>query len=301
VATLIRKSRTLHLPITLSVVLMSLNIALMVCWIIFLARGSQWSALTVGTVLFALILVGLTFYLVLSIKSVRLHQRQVNFVDSVTHELKSPIAALRLYIDTLRMRQDIDNEQRTEFYDTMSRELVRLEDLINQLLEVGRLERLGEETSPEDVALEPLLRRCAESACKHHKADFDAVFSFDVEPAFIHARPMLLEMIFGNLLDNAVKYGGADPSVEVEVRVHRRHVVTRIADSGPGVPPEQRKKIFDLFYRGGNELERTRKGTGLGLYIVRTLVHILRGRIHVYNRYQKAGSIFEVELPGREG
>ncbi|QDT38533.1 sensor histidine kinase [Stratiformator vulcanicus] len=299
--TLIRKSRTLHLPITLSVVLMSLNIALMVCWIIFLAQGSQWSALTVGTVLFALILVGLTFYLVLSIKSVRLHQRQINFVDSVTHELKSPIASLRLYIDTLRMRQELDAEQRTEFYETMARELSRLEELINQLLEVGRLERLGEETSPEDVALEPLLRKCAENACKHHQVEFEPVFAFDAHPAFVHARPMLLEMIFGNLLDNAVKYGGDEPSVEVEVRVHRRRVVTRIADSGPGVPPEQRKKIFDLFYRGGNELQRTRKGTGLGLYIVRTLVHILRGHIHVYNRYRKPGSIFEVELPGREG
>ena len=73
----------------------------MVCWIVFLAKSFQYTALTIGTVLFALVLVGLTLYLVLSIKSIRLHQRQVNFVDSVTHELKSPIAAVRLYLDTL--------------------------------------------------------------------------------------------------------------------------------------------------------------------------------------------------------
>ena len=103
---LIRKRRTLHLPITLSVLLMGLNIALMVCWIVFLAKSFQYTALTIGTVLFALVLVGLTLYLVLSIKSIRLHQRQVNFVDSVTHELKSPIAAVRLYLDTLMQTRD---------------------------------------------------------------------------------------------------------------------------------------------------------------------------------------------------
>src|SRR5262245_18119629 len=89
---------TLHVPITLSVVLMVLNIALMICWIELLANLNWWSALTIGTVLFVLILVGLAFYLVLSIKEVRLNQRQQNFVDSVTHELKSPIASLKLYL-----------------------------------------------------------------------------------------------------------------------------------------------------------------------------------------------------------
>src|SRR5690606_33495712 len=106
-----------------------------------------------------------------------------------------------------------------------------------------------------------------------------------------------LEMIFGNLLDNAVKYSGRPAKVDVQVRVSHRRVVTRVADNGPGVPPHQRKKIFDLFYRGGNELERTRKGTGLGLYIVRTLVHFLRGRVTVYDRLGQPGSIFEVDLP----
>jgi signal transduction histidine kinase len=276
-------------------------VALMVVWIVFSARGSQWSALTVGVVLFALVLVGTTLYLILSIKSVRLHQRQVNFVDSVTHELKSPLAALRLYLETLQMRENLDESQRAEFYGVMGRELSRLEALINQLLEVGRLERVGEEQSPEDVELGPLLHRCAEAACRHHKLELADVFTFDLEPCRVYARPIVLEMMFGNLLDNAVKYGGGEPQVEVEVRVARRQVITRIADNGPGVPPEQRKKIFDLFYRGGNELERTRKGTGLGLYIVRTLVHLLRGRIQVYNRYRRRGSIFEVELPGHAG
>jgi signal transduction histidine kinase len=295
---LIRKRRTLHLPITLSVVLMGLNIALMVCWIVFLAKSFQYTALTIGTVLFALVLVGLTIYLVLSIKSIRLHQRQVNFVDSVTHELKSPIAAVRLYLDTLRLRT-LDAAQKTECYDVMEAELTRLELLINQLLEVGRLERLGQENDPEDVNLAPLIQRTLRAASTRHKVEEAEVFQLDIEPAIVHARPMVLEMIFGNLLDNAVKYSGTPPKVDVQVRVRHRKVVVRIADNGPGVPRDQRKKIFDLFYRGGNELQRTRKGTGLGLYIVRTLVHFLKGRVTVYDRFGQSGSIFEVELPGR--
>ena len=297
---LIRKRRTLHLPITLSIVLMGLNIALMVCWIVFLAKSYQYTALTIGTVLFSLVLIGLTIWLVLSIKSHRLHQRQVNFVDSVTHELKSPIAAVRLYLDTLRMRHErLSPGQREECFATMESELNRLENLINQLLEVGRLERLGHEFDPEDVPLGPLLERCATNACSHHGLDRDEAFHFDLEPAVIHARAMVVEMVFGNLVDNAIKYAGTPPRIEVDARVRQNRVVVRVADNGAGVPSDQRKKIFDLFYRGGDELERTRKGTGLGLYIVRTLVHLLRGNVSVYNRLGQSGSIFEVELEGR--
>ena len=111
---------------------------------------------------------------------------------------------------------------------------------------------------------------------------------------------MVLEMIFGNLIDNAIKYGANEPTVEVQVRVGERgRVVTRICDNGDGIAPSQRKKIFKMFYRGGSELERTQKGTGLGLYIVRTLVHMLKGTVTVQNRVSGKGSVFEVNLPGR--
>src|SRR5690606_18883847 len=122
----------------------------------------------------------------------------------------------------------------------------------------------------------------------------------DVEPSVVHARRLVLEMIFGNLLDNAIKYAGKVPAVEVRVRANGDgRVVTQIIDNGEGVPPHLRKKIFKIFYRGGNELERKQKGTGLGLYIVRTLVRILKGRITVLDREGESGSVFEVDLPGR--
>ncbi len=278
---------------------MALNVTLMVCWIVLLAQTKFWSALTIGTIAFALMLVGLIIYLFLSIAEVRLHQRQANFVDSVTHELKTPIASIRLYLETLQMRT-LENGQRAEFYGVMEKELQRLDHLISQLLEVGRLDAIGHQVESEDVALETLLQRCAENACAHHKyADAD-VFSFDIEPAVVHARPMILEMIFSNLMDNAIKYGAKQPSVDVQVRVKDRgRVVTRITDNGEGVQSDISKKIFKMFYRGGSELERRKKGTGIGLYVVRTLVHILKGRIRLHNRHDQPGSVFEVELPGR--
>ncbi len=278
---------------------MSLNITLMVCWILLLAQLRSWSALTIGTVVFAMILVGLSLYMLLTIKEIRLNRRQANFVDSVTHELKTPIASLRLYLETLQMRELADG-QRGEFYSVMETELTRLDGLISQLLEVARLDAIGHEAEPEDVSLEPLLRRCAEAACAHHERVDAEVFTFDVNPAVVHARRMVLEMIFGNLLDNAIKYSGDSPCVTVQVRVAPRgRVVTRIADNGGGVPVEMRKQIFWMFVRGGDELQRKQKGTGLGLYIVRTLVHLLKGRVNVQEREGQPGSVFEVELPGR--
>lgn len=294
-----RKRRRLHIPITLSVALISLNVALMVCWIVLLAQLNSWSALTIGTVFFTLMLVGLTIYFVLTIKEFRLNQRQTNFVDSITHELKTPIASLRLYLETLQMRA-LAEEQRGRFYHVMGEELGRLDHLINQLLEVARLDAIGYRAEAEDISLQSVLTSCAEAACLRHKCNSNEVFSFDVQPSVVHAPRIVLEMIFGNLFDNAVKYAGQRPQVDVHVRVNGKgRVVAQVGDNGDGVPREMRKAIFRMFHRGGNELQRKQTGTGLGLYIVRTLVHLLKGRIGVEDREAGPGSLFIVELPGR--
>lgn len=249
--------------------------------------------------MFALILVVSGFYLFLTVKEVRLNQRQSNFIDSVTHELKTPIASLRLYLDTLRMRH-VEPRQQEEFLKVMDGELIRLDHLINQLLEVARLDAIGQEADPEDIELEPLLHRCAELAARHHQKIVDEVFTFDIEPAVIRARRMPLEMIFGNLIDNAIKYGGTPPRTDVHVRLTEdSRVVTQIIDNGEGVAPHLRNRIFKIFYRGGSELERRQKGTGVGLYIVRTLVSLLKGKVRVLHRPVGSGSLFEVDLPGR--
>ena len=280
---------------------MTLNVTMLICWIVILAQAAGWGALIVGVVVFALILVGLSFYLFLMIKEVRLNQRQANFVDSVTHELKSPIASLKLYLETLEMRA-VSEEQRAKFYRVMDQELERLDHLITQLLEVGRIDAIGEQSDPEDILVESMLRRCGAAACAHHKRDEVETISYDMQPAVLYARPLLTETIFRNLMDNAIKYAGDPAKVEVNVRVSDRgRVITRIADNGDGVPPELRKRIFGMFFRAGSELTRRQKGTGLGLYIVSNLVRQMKGRVSVHDRPGLSGSVFEVDLPGRKG
>ncbi|MBQ16797.1 MAG: histidine kinase [Planctomycetaceae bacterium] len=295
----IRKRRTLHWPITLSAALMGLNVTLMICWIVLFAQLNSFGALAIGTVAFAVILVGLSFYLFLTIKEIQLNRRQANFVDSVTHELKTPIASLRLYLETLQLRQ-LETDRRDEFYTVMEQQLHRLDTLINQLLEVGRLDAVGHDEEPEELPLLPLLQQCARSACTRHQCSLENVFRFEGRPVVVNARPIVLEMIFGNLIDNAIKYGGQDPQVVVEVAtLPRGQILVRIIDNGEGIAPELRKKIFRVFFRAGDELQRRQKGTGLGLYIARTLVDSLKGRIRVQPRNDHPGSVFEVELPGQ--
>jgi len=280
-------------------VLASLNITLMVVLIVQLAQQQRWLALILGTFALGISLFGITFYSFLTIKEIQLNRRQSNFVDSVTHELKTPIAALRLYLDTLILR-DLSKEDQREFYLTMEIELERLDRLINQLLEVARLDAIGSQTEPEHVDLGSLLRSHAEMACKHHKYELQDVFTFDVPALALDTRRMLIEMIFGNLIDNAVKYGGDPPRVDVTAMARGRdRVVIRVRDYGAGVPSHQRQSVFQMFFRGNDELHRTRKGTGLGLYIVKTLVGIMKGRVVVMDPPSGEGSIFEVTLPVR--
>lgn len=286
-------------PITLSAALIVLNVTLMICWIVLFVRLESPGALTIGVVAFALILVGLSFWLFLTIKEIQLNHRQANFVDSVTHELKSPIAALQLYLETLRMRS-LDDAKRDEFHAIMEKELHRLDRLINQLLEVGRLDAIGEQEGAEDVELTPLIERCVQTACAHHNCNREAVFSLDLHPTFVHSRRLVVETIFSNLIDNAVKYAGSPREVQITVRPYGAgRIRAQFANNGQGVPREERKKIFRIFYRGGSELERKQKGTGLGLFIVQTLVKKLHGKIAVWDRPDgQEGCVFVLDLPG---
>ena len=292
-----RKGSPLFISLTLAIVLMAINIALMSIWIILAARQSNWGALTVGTIAFSLVLIGISVYLFMMIKERQLNRRQINFIDSVTHELKSPIAALRLYLGTLQLRE-LDEAKRAEFYHTMDVELKRLDDMINQLLQVARLDAIGQDAERDDVDLRQLLVTLGRSAAARHGYAFEKIFRIEGDPVCLLAPKIMLDMIFGNLLDNAIKYGGRPPQVEIDWhRLTERRVEILIRDNGQGVPHEYRAKIFKLFFRAEEELERTTKGTGIGLYVTQTLVHKLKGRISVDARDDSSGSVFRVELP----
>jgi signal transduction histidine kinase len=252
--------------------------------------------LAVGTTFLVLVLVGVVLYLSLSVKEINLNQRQANFIDSVTHELKSPLASLKLYLQTLTHR-NVTELQQADFFRFMLEDVERLDSLINHLLDAARVEQETGDDESSIVLLSEMLQTCAATACQSHRVSEDVV-SLKTEPASVRGRPMDIEMIFRNLIDNAIKYSGEVPRVEIESWLDLRgRVVVRIADNGPGIPAKLRRKIFGRFVRVGTELERSKPGTGLGLFIVRTLVKRMRGSISVRSRTTGPGTVFEVQLP----
>lgn len=294
----IPKKRRLRLPITLSVFLISVNIVLMVCWIVLLAQTRSFSGLTIGTIGFALILVGLVIYLIVTIKEVKLNQRQANFVSSVTHELKTPIAALKLNLETLQLRE-LSADTRATFYTRMGQQIERLDALISQLLEVQRLEGIAHQ-DPYPIDWPTMIETCAVFACLKHNVEFDDVVTINVDKSVKQSRVprAAIEMIFINLVDNAIKYSGPTPKVEIDARmIKTSRIKISFVDNGPGISANERTEIFKRFYRAGNEMERKTQGTGLGLYICQTLVKSLKGHISVNDRADGSGSVFEIDLP----
>ena len=288
------RRRSLGWPITLGVVMIVLLVALTIGWVL-LAMG-YWTLLALGTTFLVLVLVGVVFYLTISVQQIRLNQRQSNFIDSVTHELKSPIASLKLYLQTLT-RRTLTEAQQSDFFRVMLDDVDRLDALINHMLDAARADQEPIEAELQPVEVSALLRSCAASVCLRYRLPAESI-QLNLEPAVVWSRPLDLDMLFRNLIDNALKYAGNPAWVAVESRVTARGVTTLISDNGPGIPAKLRRKIFGRFVRLGNELERSKTGTGLGLFIVRTLVKRLGGKISVRARVPSPGTVFELELPG---
>ena len=297
--------RSLRLPITVGVIMIVLIVVMLVGWILVNtfaaiekpgAAPIYWTLLSVGIVFFAVVLIGVVIYLTLSVKAISLNRRQSNFIDSVTHELKSPIASLKLYLQTLNRRQ-VSQDERDAFHRFMLEDIERLDHLINHLLEAGRLDKEPVDAEYEDVRIDELIQLCTHAVCLRYRLDRDTVH-LDLEPATVHAKRVDVDMILRNLIDNAVKYAGDEPHVDIILRCpSEKQVSVRILDNGRGIPVDQRRRIFGRFERLGLELERDKTGTGLGLYIVRTLVRRLRGKIRVRGRENTPGTEFEVLLP----
>jgi two-component system, OmpR family, phosphate regulon sensor histidine kinase PhoR len=280
--------RSLRTPITLGVVMIVLVVVLAAVWVtanLLAWSGTKsdnfWIFLAVGSVLLAAVLAGVIAYLTLTVKAFNLNRRQSNFIDAVTHELKSPIASLKLYLQTMA-RHPVSENQRQDFHRFMLEEVERLDSLINHLLDAARVERGMIEKLPTN-SVPPSTVEVAGS------------------PASVRGSVVQAEILFRNLIDNAIKYGGEIPKVEISVELmddkHRSARIT-VSDNGAGIPLKHRRRVFGRFVRLGSELERSRPGTGLGLYLVRNITRSLKGSIKVYDRQQGVGTRFEVTLPG---
>jgi len=297
--------RPYRLPINLAIVMIGLLAVLTVGWVLLSLLGAfadeqsatvYWVLLPIGATFLALLLAGVIGYLVLTIKAINLSRRQSNFIDSVTHELKSPLASMKLYLQTLS-RHQVPPEQQNEFFRIMLDDLERLDRLINQMLAAGRIDSARLDGEAERIDLAELLAQCARSVCATYRLPAETV-ALRCEPCTVLARPIELDLIFRNLIDNAVKYAGAPPWVQVELaRGAARSVRVRISDNGRGIPRKLRRQVFGRFVRLGSELEREKPGTGLGLYIVRTLVQRLGGRVNIADRVPQPGTVFTVVLP----
>ena len=299
--------KSIKWPVILGVVLIILVVALIVGWVILnVVLGLNhpdsapiyWAILSVGAVFLVAVLAGVITYLTVTINAIKLNQRQSNFIDSVTHELKSPIASLKLYLQTLN-RRSVSDHQRQDFHRFMLEDVERLDNLINHLLDAARLDRHREESGAEDCRIDQILTDCATAVCLRYRTKPETI-TISAQPALINAPPVDLAILFRNLLDNAVKYGGSPPEVSVQLEPYSSDKLrVHISDNGPGIPRDLQRKIFGRFVRLGDELERAKPGTGLGLYLVRTLVRSLGGRIRVEDRSGDEGTAFEVILAGR--
>lgn len=299
---MIRRSK-LAWPIIigLGVVILSLLVALLVIWIIGQANAGQWWQLVAGTVLFAIVLPGVVGLWIVAIKEGRLSRRQGGFIDSVTHELKSPIASIKLYLQTLDLRE-VSPEQQREFLKFMLEDVQRLDSLIDHLLAAAQLGEGEPQEGFQEVPLNSIVNACADTVRRRYGLDMEQIrIELPQEgQCVVQGSEQDLQMVFSNLLDNAVKYGGEIPQAVLRVQALPGGTVrVSISDNGKGVRFEFRRRIFERFYRGGSELERTTKGTGLGLYIVRSLVRRMKGSVSVHGRGPLAGATFDVELPGR--
>jgi signal transduction histidine kinase len=250
-----------------------------------------------GTFFIGLLLAGLGLIYLTLRHEVLLQRQQSNFVAAVTHELKSPLSSLRLYLETMllgRVREPAAQERHVQ---KMLSDVDRLEQLIENLLDAGRLDRKGLHLKFEEVWLEEHLAAWIEEMAPTLERHCTKLVSDLESGIFVRIDPEALRTVFRNLVDNAVKYGGAAPRVEVHLRAEGREGRLEVRDHGIGVERAELERIFERFYRVGDEMVRSVRGTGLGLYLVREIVQAQGGRVFAESAGRGQGLAVIVCLP----
>ena len=300
-----RRPKWIH--ITIGSILIAVAVALTVGWQFvaasdWLAREAgtlRWVIYFLGTLLFLLLIGGLGLLVLLLIREVRLNERQSNFVSAVTHELKTPVASLKLYLDTLQLR-DLPESRREDFYRTMRQDLDRLHATINNVLNAAMYtDRPVVDPQPLDFA--KVVRRSIDLTRTRHQLARAAFTYSGPESLRLRGDAEALETAVVNLLDNAVKYSKDPGSVQVEVEVGANgdgQAHLRVRDHGVGMSRGHLRLIFNRFYRIGREVRRSHTGTGLGLFIVKSVVKGHRGTVSADSAGPDKGSTFTVTLPG---
>ncbi len=298
---IISRQKAIYFVITLGVCLVVAATALNVGWIILNWR--QEIKLFLGAILFLAIIAGLVLNTIFLVREIRRNEQHDSFINAVTHELKTPIASIRLYLQTLQ-RREVDVEQRREFYQSMLLDTERLLHTVEQVLKASEAAQRNRPAHRLPLEFNSLVRECLELARVRHHLQADALDYREslngAGSADVTGDPEELRTVVSNLLDNAVKYSpdGVRISVELEVP-DAEHVVLRVRDRGVGIPPHELKRIFKRFYRVAHRSLSGVKGTGLGLFIVRSIARKHGGQVFAESEGMGKGTTVTLELPRR--
>ncbi len=293
-----RRSKSIAFFITLGACLVALAIALNVGWI--LLNWREVALLVFGIIFFLVLIFGLVLNTTFLIREIRRNEQHDAFINAVTHELKTPIASIRLYLETLKTRE-VDEDQRREFYNIMLADSDRLLSTVEQVLRAGRTGMRRRRIANAVINVDEMVRECLElTRVRYGLSDTNITYneSSEVKGVQVSGDPDELRAAFSNLLDNAVKYSDDEVRVSVSVSaVDDKRVAVRVVDTGIGIPSAQLKRIFKRFYRVPGRFMARVKGTGLGLFIVHSVVRKHGGRVFAESQGLGHGSTFTVLLP----
>lgn len=292
-----RRTKAMAFFIVLGVCLVGLAIALNVSWIIFHWR--QVVPLVLGIILFGLLIAGLVINTIFLVREIRRNEQQDSFLNAITHELKTPIASIRLYLETLQKRP-LEEPQRREFYRVMLEDTDRLLGTVEQVLKASQVRQGSARQNWQEVDFAAVVRDALELARLRQHLLEDAMYFGAEPPAGITVLGNAEELrtaVF-NLFDNAIKYSGEKKKIVVDLLTPNIDTVAlQVTDRGAGIQPKELKRIFKRFYRAPNPLTRDVKGTGLGLFIVRSIARRHGGDAYAESEGEGRGSTFTMRLP----
>ena len=287
-----RKSIAGH--IALGVGLISILLVLYIGY--FLLNWRHGVLLVLGILLVLMISCGILLNTIFLVREIRRNEQHDAFINAVTHELKTPVASIRLYLETLQTRP-VDEAKRQEFYKVMLEDSNRLLSTIEQVLRTGRV-GAAHRLNPTRIDLDEVVRSSLELVRTLHRVPADGLRYQPCGPATVFGDLDEIRAAVTNLIDNAVKYSAAEVSVTVETaKLDGRYVILRVKDQGPGIPKSELKRVFRRFYRVPGPLAARIKGTGLGLYIVRSVAKRHGGRAWAESEGPGHGSTFALQLP----
>jgi signal transduction histidine kinase len=303
-----------------SIVALATSLALYIYWYVEVSAGLKaviikanldpgqvlasqtWVVILVLSILVAIILMGIFIIFIYNQKTFRLLRLQRNFINNFTHELKTPVTSLKLYLQTLE-KHELTREDQRKYIGYMIHDADRLANHINRILSLARLESKTFEAE----FLQRDLVAVSEQFCQKSKHIFNDcaihIHNPSGRPVFYAVDLSLFEMLLMNLITNAIKYNDSEtPQVDITFAPRGQQLHIRFEDNGKGLPPSELKKIFRKFYQIGQSENMTAKGSGLGLYLADSIARLHKGRISADSKGQGQGSVFSVVLPmtGRE-